>query len=356
MRGAFSLVIASGKNKLIAARDPNGFRPLCIGQNETGCAVASESCAFDACGFEFVRDVLPGEVVIIEKGKITHQGVKLEKKDVDKLRGYIVGEAAGKKVEKRKSQPHDEVVFSIKNLNYRKFLKNISFELKKGEILGIGGLAGQGQVELILALAGAYPDILCKAESMGKKINLNKPISAVSNNILLIPGDREQEGLFLQHSIYNNLIFPKLTLKHEPFFTKNKKYRGESEKVIETLSIKAESIDAQVNTLSGGNQQKVVVGKWLFFNTLVMLLVDPAKGVDIGAKTELYEYILRQADKGMSVILYASDNEELVSYCDRILVMHEGEIAGEIAGENISEDALVAASMRIKEMGRVGRE
>jgi ribose transport system ATP-binding protein len=273
-----------------------------------------------------------------------------EEKDVDRLIRYIVGGAAEKKVGKRKSKPQDEVVLSVKNINYRRYLKNLSFELKKGEILGIGGLAGQGQVELILALAGAFPDISCKVESLGKKINLNKPIKAVSSNILLVPGDREQEGLFLQHSIYNNLIFPKLTLKKESFFTKNKKYRAESEKVIETLSIKVESIDTHVNTLSGGNQQKVVVGKWLFFNTSVMLLVDPAKGVDIGAKTELYEYILRQVDKGMSVILYASDNEELVSYCNRILVMHEGEIVGEIAGDKISEDALVAVSMNIKGM------
>ena len=144
------------------------------------------------------------------------------------------------------------------------------------------------------------------------------------------------------------MIFPKLALKKEPFFTKNKEYRSESKKIVTTLFIKTPGIDAQINTLSGGNQQKVVVAKWVPFDTTVMLLVDPAKGVDIGSKTELYEYILRQADKGMSVILYASDSEELISYCDRILVMHEGKIVNELAGDRISEDALVAASMNIK--------
>ncbi|MDR0448064.1 MAG: sugar ABC transporter ATP-binding protein [Treponema sp.] len=275
-----------------------------------------------------------------------------EKKDVDKLIGYIVGETAGKKVEKRKFQSDGETVLSVKNMNYRKRLKNISFELKKGEVLGIGGLAGQGQTELILALAGDYADISYKAQVMGKEISLNKPVNAVRNNILLVPGERQQEGLFLQHSVYKNLIFPKLALKKEPFFTKNKEYRSESEKIVETLLIMTHNIDAQVNTLSGGNQQKVVVGKWLPFNTTVMLLVDPAKGVDIGARTELYEYILRQADKGMSVILYASDTEELVAYCDRILVMHEGKIVEEIIGDKISEDAIVTASMKIKGMER----
>jgi ribose transport system ATP-binding protein len=207
-----------------------------------------------------------------------------------------------------------------------------------------------------LALAGNYSDISCKAEIQGKEISLNKPVNVVRNNILLVPGDRHQEGLFLQHSVYKNLIFPKLALKKEPFFTKNKKYRKESEKIVETLSIKTHGIDAMVNTLSGGNQQKVVVGKWVFFDANILLLVDPAKGVDIGAKTELYEYILRQADKGVSVILYASDNEELVAYCDRILVMHEGKIVSEIAGDKISEDALVAVSMNIKGMGHAGKE
>ena len=275
-----------------------------------------------------------------------------EEKDVDKLIGYIAGEAAGKKIEKRRDRELSEKVFSVKNMNYHKQLKNVSFELRKGEVLGIGGLAGQGQTELLLALAGSYRDIRCEAEIKGEKIALNKPLSAVRSNILLVPGDRQQEGLFAMHSLYKNMIFPKLALKKEPFFTNNRKYRAECEKIVETLSIKSNGIDAVVNSLSGGNQQKVVVGKWLPFDTTVMLLVDPAKGVDIGAKTELYEYILRQTENGMSVILYASDSEELVSYCDRVLVMYEGEIVDEIVGDKISEDALVAASMHMKGVRR----
>ena len=269
-----------------------------------------------------------------------------EEKDVDKLIGYITGEAIAKKHVKQRKQIDGETVLSVKNMNFKKQLKNISFELKKGEILGIGGLAGQGQTELLLALAGSYRNVTSEAEINNEKIVLNKPVNAVRNNIFLVPGDRQQEGLFPQHTVYKNTIFPKLALKKVPFFTKEKEYRKECDEIVDILSIKTHSIDSVVNTLSGGNQQKVVVGRWLPFATNVMLLVDPAKGVDIGAKTELYDYITKQTEeKGMSVILYASDAEELVAYCDRVLVMYEGGIVKEISGEDITEDAIIAASM-----------
>ena len=275
-----------------------------------------------------------------------------ECKDPEKIISYISGDTKKAKVEKSRKVLTDETVLSIKDLNYGKYLKNISFELRKGEILGIGGLAGQGQNELMLALAGNYHGVRCIAEVKGKRVKLNKPANAIRNNILLVPGDRQQEGLFLKHSVYTNMIFPKMALKHQPLFIPRKKYREECEQIIKTLSIKTHSIDTIVNTLSGGNQQKVVVGKWLSFDTNVLLLADPAKVVDIGAKRDLYDYIVRQVrEKNMSVILYASDNEELIEYCDRILIMYEGQIVATLEGDDINEDTIVAASMRVRDFG-----
>jgi len=277
-----------------------------------------------------------------------------EEKDVDKLISYITGVAVTKKHEKRRVRLEEGSVLNVKNMNLGNKLKDISFELKKGEILGIGGLAGQGQTELLLALAGSYRDISCEAEINNEKLALNKPVNAVRNNIFLVPGDRQQEGLFPQHTVFKNIIFPNLAMKGVPFFTKEKEYRKECDEIVDILSIKTHSLDSVVNTLSGGNQQKVVVGRWLPFATNVMLLVDPAKGVDIGAKTELYDYIVKQTETGMSVILYASDNEELVAYCDRVLVMYEGEIVKEISGDDITEDAIIAASMHLDKRGEAG--
>lgn len=289
------------------------------------------------------------DIIIFRNGEnVAYIDFEKDGRDPEKIISYITGEAQKVKVEKNRRVATDEAVLKIKDLNYGKFLKNVSFELKKGEILGIGGLAGQGQHELMLALAGNYPEARCYAELNGKKIKLNKPANAIRNSILLVPGDRQLEGLFLKHSVYTNMIFPKLGLKRQPLFTPRKKYREECEKVVDVLSIKTHNIDMPVGTLSGGNQQKVVVGKWLSFDTNVLLLADPAKGVDIGAKRDLYRYIVNLVkEKNMSVILYASDNEELIEYCDRLMIMYEGQIVGTLEGDDINEDTIIATSMRV---------
>jgi ribose transport system ATP-binding protein len=270
-------------------------------------------------------------------------------KDPEKIVGYITGEAGQSRVERRRRTAVPETVLSIEGLNYGELLKGVSFELRKGEILGIGGLAGQGQHELMLALAGNYPGLVCQAELEGTAIALNRPASAIRNSIFLVPGDRQQEGLLLKHSLFTNLIFPRLGLSRQPLFTPRKKYREECQRVVNVLSIQAHSLDMAVGTLSGGNQQKVVVGKWLPFETKVLLLADPAKGVDVGAKRDLYEYIVRQVEeKKMSVILYASDNEELITYCDRLMIMYEGQIVAILEGDDITEETVVATSMRVR--------
>jgi ribose transport system ATP-binding protein len=243
----------------------------------------------------------------------------------------------------------EKIVNYINNLNHGRFLKNIDFELKRGEILGIGGLAGQGQHELMLALAGNYPGVSCDVELNGEKIRLNRPANAIRNSILLVPGDRQLEGLFLGHSVFTNIIFPKLGLRAQPLFTPEKKYRQESQEVIDALAIVTYNLDMPVNSLSGGNQQKVVVGKWLSFDTNVLLLADPAKGVDVGAKRDLYEYIVSQVKENkMSVILYASDSEELIEHCDRLMIMYEGQIVAILEGDDINDDTIVATSMRVE--------
>jgi ribose transport system ATP-binding protein len=290
------------------------------------------------------------DVTIFRNGEnVGNIDFQKEGKDPERIIGLITGEVKKARITSERQTLFDETLLSIRNLNYGNFLQNVNFELRKGEILGIGGLAGQGQHELMLALAGNYPGASCQAELNGRKIRLNKPASAIRNNLLLVPGDREQEGLFLNHSVFTNMIFPKLGLKRQPLFTPSKKYRMECAEVVEMLSIITYNLDMPVRTLSGGNQQKVVVGKWLPFQTNVLLLADPAKGVDVGAKRDLYEYILRQVEeKRMGVILYASDNEELIEYCDRLLIMYEGQVVATLEGDDINEDKIIAASLRVR--------
>jgi ribose transport system ATP-binding protein len=270
-------------------------------------------------------------------------------KDPALIVSHITGEAHTQTMRTERVRGHGGTLLSVKNLRYGETLKNVSFELRRGEILGVGGLSGQGQHELMLALAGAYPGSTCTAEIEGSRIRLNRPTAAIRNGMLLVPGDRQLEGLFLKHSLLTNIVFPKLGLARQPLFTPRAQSREETKRAIEVLSIKVPSLETPVRTLSGGNQQKVVVGKWLSFDASVLLLADPAKGVDVGAKRDLYEFILRQVrDHKTSVILYASDNEELIQYCDRLMIMYEGQIVTILEGAEITDDAIVATSMRLR--------
>jgi len=271
-----------------------------------------------------------------------------EGKRQDQLVQLITGKSKEKFVKACSVSSCEESLFTVQGLRYGDFLRDISIDLRRGEILGIGGLAGQGQEELLLALAGACRGASCQAVVNNRPVSLTSPRNAIAARILLVPGDREQEGLFSQHSVFNNIAFPKAGLKGEPFFTPRKRRIEECETATRALSIVVHDIDEPVNTLSGGNQQKVVVAKWLSFNADVLLLADPAKGVDVGAKRDLYAYIARQVrERQMGVILYASDNEELIEYCDRVLIMYEGQIVACLEGEEINEDKIIAASMRV---------
>jgi ribose transport system ATP-binding protein len=290
------------------------------------------------------------DVTIFRNGENVAQiDFKNDGKDPERIVGHITGETRTRARRRARSRRRGATLLSVRNLSYGGALMDVSFDLRKGEILGIGGLSGQGQHELMLALAGAYPGVTCTAEIDGRRIRLNRPTTAIRNSMLLVPGDRQLEGLFLKHSLFTNIIFPKLGLARQPLFTPRARYREECARAIEVLSIKVPNLETPVRTLSGGNQQKVVVGKWLSFDASVMLLADPAKGVDVGAKRDLYDFILRQVrEKKTSVILYASDNEELIQYCDRLMIMYEGQVVATLEGADITDDAIVATSMRVR--------
>lgn len=289
------------------------------------------------------------DIVVFRNGEnVGYKDFEKDQRDANEIVSLITGDSSSQAHRRQSTKIIDEVIFDVKNLNLGNKLRDINIQLKKGEILGIGGLAGQGQQELMLSLAGNYRQVTGKFTIDKKSVKLRKPANAIRNDILLVPGDRQLEGLFTDHSVYKNLIFPKVGLKKQPLLTPNKKYRKEAKEIIDILSIKTPSVDMPVSTLSGGNQQKVVVGKWLSFNPKVLLLADPAKGVDVGAKKDLYSFIRKLVqEKEMSVILYASDNEELIENCDRLNIMYEGKIVSTLTGKDINEETIIESSMRV---------
>ena len=272
-----------------------------------------------------------------------------DEKNPDKIIEMITGEQTVAMEKKAYKDLPDDYVLEIAPFKYGNLLE-ASLKLKKHEVLGIGGLAGQGQELLLRAIAGALPEAKVQATIEGKKVRLKSPTTAIRNGIVLVPGDRTLEGLFTAGSIYTNIVNPKQSLKKQPLITPKKKYRPEAKEIVDRLNIVTSGIDNPVCNLSGGNQQKVVVGKWLPFDMKVLLLADPAKGVDVPAKRDMYALIQKLADENdIGVILYASDNDELITYCERVLTMYEGRIVNELVQEEITEQNLVVAAMHYQD-------
>lgn len=218
---------------------------------------------------------------------------------------------------------------------------DISMEVRKGEIVGVAGLQGQGQEELIMTLAGFSRVDSGGLEIDGKVKSLKSPAHAISNGIALVPGNRQTEGLFMDLPILTNISFPLNMRKKAPWILPRKKLMSKASGLADDFSVKTSSLSNYVSALSGGNAQKVVVAKWLPLEPKLLLLSDPAKGIDVQAKADLYKLVVDLAAAGTSILLYASDLKELISICDRILIMYEGTIVDSIENEGITEEFLM---------------
>ena len=221
-------------------------------------------------------------------------------------------------------------------------LKGISFDLHDGELLGIGGLQGQGQTDLLMALFGAVPH---SGQIMlsGQSVHFRHPRQAMKHDVALVPGDRASEGLLLIRSILDNLHLPSWGKYGLPL--NMRRARQTADQTAGDLRIVMSSLDAPVSSLSGGNAQKVVIGKWLQRDPHLLLLNDPTKGVDVGAKGEFYALLAQLSAAGTAILFYSSDDEELLGLCNRVLVMHDGHIAADLRGADLTRANLVSASM-----------
>ncbi len=236
---------------------------------------------------------------------------------------------------------------SLSGISAGNKLREVALTLKRGEVVGIGGLQGQGQEELLMVLAGAARSRFGSIILEGKEIQLRHPRHALQSGVYLVPGDRIRDGLFVNHSIFNNIIFPRIPLRQTGLFLKFARLFAITDQIIAKAGLVPPRRRMPVRQLSGGNQQKVVFGRWLQFAPKVLLLNDPAKGIDILAKDQLYKLVHELARAGTSVILYASSNEELISNCDRVLIMFEGRIVEEIGYEDICDQRLVTSALRV---------
>ncbi len=227
-------------------------------------------------------------------------------------------------------------------------LRGVSFEVKVGELVGIGGLQGQGQRDLLLALFGDI-SFTGNVQYNGKPVHFRHPRQAMNNRFALVPGDRSREGLLYIRSILENLQLPSWTRYGFPL--KIGQARKDAERVGASLNLKMANLQEPVSSLSGGNAQKVVIGKWLMRQPGVLLLDDPTKGVDVGTKAEFYALLTKLCDEGKTILFYSSDDEELVGLCDRVLVLHDGSIKTVLAGDSLTKENLISASLGVSNGG-----
>ena len=242
-----------------------------------------------------------------------------------------------------------ETVLQVEHLHDKMDrVKDVSFELKKGEVLGITGLVGAGRTETALSVYGANPLKNGKMTLYGKDYTPKSPHDAVNSKIVLVPENRRLEGLITNQTVNFNTNIPTLSvlrvIKNLPFISPRKS-KAVTQEAIKRLQIKVNSPQDPVLSLSGGNQQKVVIGKWLQRQPQIIIMDEPTQGVDVGARTEIYKLIRSMAEKeGISFLIISSDIEELPGLCDRVIVMSEGTVTGELINDEINSQSMLRLS------------
>lgn len=235
----------------------------------------------------------------------------------------------------------DEVIFKCEDICFLPDFRNISFELRRGEILGFAGLVGAGRSEIIEAITGLRKRTSGKLWLEGKQI-LNKTLGeAIDNGFGFVNEDRKSAGLYLDLTVKHNISAVKLSNIAKGKIISCSKEKTQSQKYVNDLNIKIWGIEQLCATLSGGNQQKVMVAKWLATQPKVIIMDEPTKGIDIGAKREIHELLRRLANEGVGVIVISSELPEIIGLCDRVIIVYEHQVVGEVSGEHINEQEIM---------------
>lgn len=237
----------------------------------------------------------------------------------------------------------------LRNIGWEDRLHGISFSVGRGEIVGLGGLDGQGQRELLLALFGVLRGVSGETVVNGERRHIGSPAQAKrpSLGMALIPEDRKTEGLMLPMSVRDNISIAALASMTHGIVVDRTQEARRIDDIVGKLKIKFGQLGDPVATLSGGNQQKVVIAKWLLTGARIVLLNDPTRGIDVGTKQEIYQLLRDLADAGTAVLLYSTDYDELIGCCDRVLILYDGRIVRELAGADITEANIVASSLNL---------
>lgn len=311
--------------------------------------------------FEIIEDLKTQGVTIIyishrleeifeiaNRVTVLRNGRKIETLKIDEVenKDQLVNLMVGKEVTDlfpKKEIDIGDTILKVKNLSSKNKFKNISFELKKGEILGVGGLVGSQRTEVMETIFGLRNFDSGEIILNGHNVKISNPQNAIDLGLGLISEDRKSTGIIKTMSVKENITLPGLDLidrKHK-ILIDNKSEEIATEALVERLNVKTPSLSQKIDKLSGGNQQKAIIARWILLAPEILIMDEPTRGIDVGAKSEIYELMGELAAKGISIIMISSENPELLAMSDRIMVMREGEISGFLEGKEQTEENIL---------------
>jgi len=287
-------------------------------------------------------------ITVLRDGKYIGE-VKTKDITKDDLISMMVGRKLEELYPYRKSAK-GQAILKVENLSFSEKVCNVSFEAKSGEILGFSGLMGSGRTEMAKTIFGEYKKSSGKIFVDGEEVNICSPKDSIEKGICYLSEDRKKEGLILGMSVANNMTLANLKKYENGAKRINKLEESKTvQEYIKKLSIKTPSSEQLIKHLSGGNQQKVILAKWIMLAPKVLIIDEPTRGIDVGAKKEIYEVLNELKAMGKAIIMISSDMSEILGICDRILIMHEGEISGELPREEASQELIMKYAVGIKD-------
>lgn len=285
-------------------------------------------------------EMITDRVTVMRDG--TYVGTKNTKDvTVDEIIKMMVGREIFVTKQNSFNSKDAPVTLEVRGLNAGKMVKNVSFQARKGEILGFAGLVGAGRTETARAIFGADHYESGQIFVNGEEVKITCPSDAIRHGIAYLSEDRKQYGLVLGLDVDINIALPNMEKYQNSGFIKFGASEKNSKEQSEKLRIKTPSIKQKVGLLSGGNQQKVVLAKWLTKNSDILIFDEPTRGIDIGAKNEIYKLLNQLAEEGKTIIVISSELPEIIRTCHRVIVMYEGRITGEVAGDEIDQDTIM---------------
>ncbi|EPZ99849.1 sugar ABC transporter ATP-binding protein [Glaesserella parasuis] len=281
------------------------------------------------------------EITVIRDGQ--YVGTKpIDQVTKEKLISMMVGRDMSEMFQRERFELSNEIVLEVKNFTRAGKYQDVSFSVRKGEIFGIAGLVGAGRSEIVESLFGYKPADSGEIYIHGKQVEIKNPLDAMAHKIGFVTEDRKLTGLFLNLNIVDNMIMPQMSPYLEHFLISTDKSQQTANEQKKKLKIKAPDVEVITNNLSGGNQQKVLLARWLLLEPEILILDEPTKGIDVGAKAELYKLMVELSKQGKTIIMITSDMLELLSMSDRVMVMHEGHKVGIIPHQELSQERVLA--------------